>query len=86
MIAGATNTMQQGTVIGEISYRLNRPATATVVSSEPCLTLRWAQDELRALCEKVDNIKQAVDQVLSSHMAQKLSGGPNQEEAAQSPA
>jgi CRP/FNR family cyclic AMP-dependent transcriptional regulator len=62
-----------GNVIGEVSYRLKCPASATVTSTEPCLCLRWKQSELRELCEKKDNIRLVVDNVLSSHMARKLS-------------
>jgi CRP-like cAMP-binding protein len=65
--------LPQGNVIGEVSYRLRCPASATVTSTESCMCLRWNQDELRALCDKDVNIRRAVDNVLSSHMARKLS-------------
>jgi len=65
--------LPQGNVFGEVSYRLRCPATATVSSTEPCMCLRWNQEELRALCARNINIKRAVDNVLSSHMARKLS-------------
>jgi len=70
---GSTVNLPQGNVIGEVSYRLKTLASATVTSTEPCMCLRWNQDQLRALCEKTNNIKRAVDNVLSSHMARKLS-------------
>ena len=70
---GNTITVPQGNVIGEVSFRLQCPASATVTSTESCMCLRWDQDELRALCDKTINIKRAVDNVLSSHMARKLS-------------
>ena len=70
---GQSITLPQGNVIGEVSYRLRCPASATVTNTEPCMCLRWNQDELRALCEKTVNIKRVVDNVLSSHMARKLS-------------
>ena len=70
---GNTVTVPQGNVIGEVSYRLQCPASATVTSTESCMCLRWNQDELRALCNKTVNIKRAVDNALSSHMARKLS-------------
>ena len=70
---GSTVNLPQGNVIGEVSYRLRTPASASVTSTEPCMCLRWNQDQLRALCEKTINIKRAVDNVLSSHMARKLS-------------
>ncbi len=70
---GNTVKVAQGSVIGEVSYRLRCPASATVTSTESCMCLRWNQDELRALCKKNENIKRAVDVVISSHMARKLS-------------
>lgn len=70
---GNTVTLPQGNVIGEVSYRLRCPASATVTSQESCMCLRWDQDELRALCSRKENIKRVVDNVLSSHMARKLS-------------
>ena len=70
---GNTVAIPQGNVIGEVSYRLKCPASATVTGVESCMCLRWNQDELRDLCEKHINIKRAVDNVLSSHMARKLS-------------
>jgi len=75
---GNTVTVAQGNVIGEVSYRLKCPASATVTSTASCMCLRWNQDELRALCEKTVNIKRAVDNVLSSHMARKLSEGKDE--------
>ena len=70
---GTTVTLPRGNVIGEVSYRLECPASATVTSLEPCMCLRWDQDELGALCKKSASIKRAVDNMLSSHMARKLS-------------
>lgn len=70
---GSTVALPRGNVIGEVSYRLRCPASATVTSTEACMCLRWDQDELRALCDKTPNIKRAVDNMLSSHMARKLS-------------
>jgi len=71
--------LPHGNVIGEISFRLGCPASATVTSTESCMCLRWNQDELRALCDKTANIKRAVDNMLSSHMARKLSEGSNEQ-------
>jgi hypothetical protein len=71
---GSRGRVPQGSVIGEVSFRLESPASATVTSMESCLSLRWNQAELRALCEKVENIRLAVDNVLSSHMARKMYG------------
>lgn len=70
---GNTAAVLEGSVIGEVSYRLQCPASATVTAVESCMCLRWNQEELRALCKKNENIKRALDTVLSSHMARKLS-------------
>ena len=70
---GSTVSFPRGNVIGEVSFRLRCPASATVTSTESCMCLRWDQNELRALCARNFNIKRAVDNVLSSHMARKLS-------------
>ena len=70
---GSNVTLPQGNVIGEVSFRLQCPASATVTGAESCMSLRWNQEELRDLCSKHINIKRAVDNVLSSHMARKLS-------------
>ena len=70
---GNKAVIKEGSVIGEVSYRLKCPASATVTALGSCMCLRWNQEELRALCKKDENIKRAVDTVLSSHMARKLS-------------
>ena len=82
---GSTVTLPQGNVIGEVSYRLECPASATVTSTESCMCLRWNQNELRALCNKTLNIKRAVDNVLSSHMARKLSESADERETQEAP-
>ncbi len=65
----------RGNLIGEVSYRLQCPASATVTGLDSCMCLRWNQDKLRALCARHINIKRALDNVLSSNMARKLSEG-----------
>ncbi|MGA9574475.1 MAG: cyclic nucleotide-binding domain-containing protein [Lysobacterales bacterium] len=70
---GSKVSFPRGNVIGEVSFRLGCPASATVTSTESCMCLRWDQSELRELCNRHINIKRAVDNVLSSHMARKLS-------------
>ena len=82
---GNTVNLGEGNVIGEVSYRLRCPASATVTSTESCMCLCWNQDELRALCKKNEFIKRAVDHVLSSHMAQKLSDTSDGSDTQQTP-
>ncbi len=73
MTDGVTALIAEGSVIGEVSYRLGCPASATVTALDSCLCLRWNQSDLRTLCNKNNNIKRVLDTVLSSHMARKLS-------------
>lgn len=70
---GGVAIINEGNVIGEVSYRLGCPASATVTAMDACLSLRWNQQELRTLCARDVNIKRTLDTVLSSHMARKLS-------------
>ncbi len=70
----ATLARQEGTVIGEISFRTGGPASARVTATQPCLVMRWPQHELRALCGGNDDIRRSVNDFVSSHMAQKLAG------------
>jgi CRP-like cAMP-binding protein len=84
---GTTAPICEGSVIGEVSFRLGCPASATVTAVDSCMCLRWNQNELRALCNKKINIKLTLDAVLSSHMARKLSDKHDDlEEAVTSPA
>ena len=70
---GNAATIKEGSVIGEVSYRLKCPASATVTAIDSVMCLRWNQDELRALCKKNENIKRTLDALFSSDMARKLS-------------
>ena len=65
--------IHEGSVIGEVSFRLRCPASATVTAADTCMCLRWSQNELRALCQKNGNIKKVLDSLFSSEMAKKLS-------------
>ena len=69
---GNVASIKEGSVIGEVSYRLNCPASATVTAIDSVMCLRWNQDELRALCKKNENIKRTLDALFSSDMARKL--------------
>jgi hypothetical protein len=70
---GSIATIHEGSVIGEVSYRLRCPASATVTAADACMCLRWNQVELRQLCQRNSNIKRFLDNLLSSEMAKKLS-------------
>ena len=65
--------INEGSVIGEVSYRLRCPASATVTAVDSCMCLRWNQDDLRRLCHRNENIKRVMDNLFSSDMAKKLS-------------
>jgi len=80
LAGGNSAIIYEGSVIGEVSYRLKCPASATVTALNSCMCLRWRQDKLRALCKKNINIKRTLDTVLSSQMAKKLSEKPGENE------
>ena len=61
-----------GSVLGELSYRLESTASATVLVKETCVLLAITQTKLRKLCKKNERISNAVDALLSSQMAIKL--------------
>ncbi|MGD8384100.1 MAG: cyclic nucleotide-binding domain-containing protein [Lysobacterales bacterium] len=82
---GHSVVVSEGSVIGEVSFRLECPASATVTGTDSCMCLRWNQQELKKLCDKYPNIKRVVDNVLSSHMARKLSDPPQENPAASIP-
>jgi hypothetical protein len=75
---GNAASIKEGSVIGEVSFRLKCPASATVTAIDSCMCLRWNQDELRALCKKNGNIKRTLDALFSSDMAKKLSDTPDE--------
>ncbi|MGB5252062.1 MAG: cyclic nucleotide-binding domain-containing protein [Sedimenticolaceae bacterium] len=62
----------EGSVIGEISFRTGAPASATVTASTPCLVVRWRQRELRELCKRNTDICRAINDLIASQMARKL--------------
>lgn len=70
---GSIVIINEGSVIGEVSFRLGCHASATVTAADSCVCLRWNQDELRKLCQKSANIKRELDSLFSSDMARKLS-------------
>jgi CRP-like cAMP-binding protein len=70
---GNTAMISEGSVIGEVSYRLQCPASASVTAKESCMCLRWNRKNYVPFAKKNENIKRTLDTVLSSHMARKLS-------------
>jgi len=72
LMDGDSVVIGEGSVIGEVSYRLGCPASATVTAMDSCMCLRWNQRELRTLCGKYENIKRTLDALLSADMAKKI--------------
>ncbi len=67
-------TRQAGSVLGELSYRLETVAKADVFVRDTSVLLALPQGALRKLCGSNERIKAAVDSLLSAQMASKLSG------------
>lgn len=61
-----------GSVLGELSYRLQSTASADVLVRETCVLLAITQTKLRKLCKSNERIANAVDALLSAQMAIKL--------------
>jgi hypothetical protein len=71
---GTVTPRADGSVIGEVSFRTGGAATASVIARSPCLTMRWPQPGLKALCGRNDAIRHAVNELVSSQLAHKLTG------------
>ncbi len=67
-----TTSRHTGSVLGELSYRLESEASADVIVTETCVLLAIRQAKLRKLCKSNERISNAVDILLSSQMAVKL--------------
>jgi len=71
---GTVTPRAEGSVIGEVSFHTGGAATASVVARSPCLTMRWPQPGLKALCGRNEAISRAMNDLVSSQLAHKLSG------------
>lgn len=58
--------------IGEIAFLRDKAASATVTTAEKSLYVSWDQAELRALLKKNDDMKNAMQALLSADMADKV--------------
>lgn len=58
--------------IGEIAFLRDKAATATVTTSAKSLYVSWEQAELRALLKKNEDLKNAMQALLSADMADKV--------------
>lgn len=58
--------------IGEIAFLRDKAATATVTTAEKSLYVSWEQAELRALLKKNDDLRNAMQALLSADMADKV--------------
>ncbi len=65
-------TRRTGSVLGELSYRLESTATANVQVTETCMLLALPQQKLRKLCHSNERIGNAIAALLSAHMASRL--------------
>lgn len=58
--------------LGEISFLLGGPATATVIAEPGCSYVAWEVSNLREMMQKSQNIENAVTVLLSQDIARKL--------------
>jgi len=59
-------------LLGEISFLLGGPATATVIAEAGCSYVAWEVTDLRDLMQRSQNIENAVTVLLSQDIARKL--------------
>ncbi len=58
--------------IGEIAFLRDKAATATVTTDDRSLYVSWEQSELRALLKKNEDLRNAMQALLSADMADKV--------------
>ena len=61
-----------GCFVGEISFKLKQPASATVSSQKNTRIVQWPQDKLHELTDKYPGMKNCVDGLISNDLAMKL--------------
>ncbi len=69
---GQHHTRKSGSVLGELAYRLDQPATGTVTVKQRSVCICWKHDALEKLGKGSANIRRAIDAMLSERMAMKL--------------
>ena len=77
---GVKIVQPQGSFIGEISFNLQQPASASVFAKDMCVILQWNQESLRGLFRSVPQVKAHLEALLAQHMAKKLSEAKEREE------
>lgn len=70
---GTSVVRPSGSIFGELSYRTNNPASGTVLVSDTSVIASWDQKSLQKLCRSNNRIAAAIDSLLSTQMATKLS-------------
>jgi hypothetical protein len=58
--------------IGEVAYLQKAPASATVTAKPGCTYITWEHENLRSLSGKHDGLKQALGNLLSADLADKI--------------
>ena len=58
--------------IGELAFLRSKPATATTFASNGSLIVSWDHADLRALMNKDDGIRRALDTLLTADLAEKI--------------
>ena len=70
--AGKRVELPEGNFVGEISFLLGRPATATVTAAPGTTYLRWDREKLRTLLAKYPALSNAVTALFNRDIARKL--------------
>jgi hypothetical protein len=69
--------VKTGNFVGEVSFKLNKPATATVATQKNTRIVQWSQFELKELFQTNPGMKNCVEALISTDLAKKLSPGNN---------
>lgn len=64
--------VSDGNFVGEISFKLNQPATATVRIKVPTRMVEWSQQKLHDLLRRNPAMRSCVETLISTDMARKL--------------
>ena len=67
--------LQEGSFVGELSYLLKSPATATVSIGDGAVIASWRYDDLVAIERRYPSIRIAMREVLNIDLAAKVKEG-----------
>lgn len=71
--------VKTGNFVGEVSFKLNQPASATVITQSGTRIVRWEQSQLKGFFDKNPGMKNCVEALISTDLAKKLSPTANKD-------